>query len=68
MRNRLRRLESKLTPVGLCVIGISSILDDRVPVGCYGKIINGQELIIQTKEEYLEEISNNDNIIVIGDE
>ena len=69
MRNksRLQRLEKIMSPVGIMVMGIPPELDDRIPTGCYGKIVNAGELIIQTKKEHLEEIDNSKNIIRIGD-
>jgi len=64
--NRLRRLESKLSPIGLTVIGITSVLDDRVPEDSYGKIVSGGELIVQTNSEYMAEVLDTTNLISIG--
>ena len=68
--SRLRRIESLLSPHDNIVYGITSHLDDRIPVGSYGVLTNGS-MAIHTEEEYfaiMETIPVEELIIIGGGE
>ena len=66
LQSRLKKIEDALMQNDV-IVYISHHLDDAIPQGLYGKIINGQDLTILSCEEYIQEISTCRNLITIGE-